>query len=195
MSRQAVVNWFKGLGLPGALGVLLALAGAWVHWSWVPAQKTQLDTLSSDVRRLRHDLLAQQTEQAASGPANVLTGLSPEQAWQLVWDALPDEKQRLNLLSAVTTSAQKMGVVVSSVQYHGALEPWSVRQDQALWRQRMVMPVEGRYADLRMWLAQLLHQPNLSLDVLDITRADTTNDMVKGRVSVSLWWRAPKEAP
>ena len=195
MNRQTLIHGLKALGLPGALGVLLMLLAAWVNGAWVPSQKAELDTMSSDVRRLRHELLAQQATQAGNSTKGALTGLSPEQAWQLVWDALPDETQRLNLLSAVTTSAVKMGVVVSAVQYHGAIEPWSVREDQALWRQRMVMPVEGRYADLRMWLAQLLRQPNLSVDVLDINRADTMTDMVKGRVSVSLWWRAPKEAP
>ncbi|MDE2594155.1 MAG: hypothetical protein KGL57_07935, partial [Burkholderiales bacterium] len=110
-------------------------------------------------------------------------------AWQTVWDTLPDDAQRMASMAAVTSAAQKLGVNVASVQYRGAVEPWSAHQGQALWRQRMSMPIEGRYGDVRAWLGTLLGQSTLSLDTLDVTRSDTSTDLVKGRVSLSLWWR------
>lgn len=182
------------VGIPGWLGVGLLALAAWLHWSWLPVQRDQVDALSSDVRHARHELQDDGALSFSGRPASAaqpwdLRGLSPEAAWQTVWDTLPDEAQRMSWLAAVTTSAQKVGVHVASVQYRGAVEPWSPHQGQSLWRQRMAMPIEGRYGDVRAWLGTLLNQSNLSLDTLEVTRSDTTTDQVKGRVSLSLWWR------
>lgn len=182
------------VGVPGWLGVGLLALAAWVHWSWLPVQRDQVDALASEVRHVRHELQdggdASSFSRAPSATQPWdLRGLSPDAAWQTVWETLPDEAQRMTWLAAVTNSAQKVGVHVASVQYRGALEPWSHHQGQALWRQRMAMPIEGRYGDVRAWLGTLLNQSNLSLDTVEVTRGDTTTDQVKGRVSLSLWWR------
>jgi len=72
----------------------------------------------------------------------------------------------------------------------GELAPWVDKaQPQGLWRQRMVMPVQTSYPALRTWVAALLRQPALSIDALDIQRADPMSDQVKAQVTVSLWWR------
>lgn len=196
MNVQRWLMHLRALGLPGGIGLVLIVIGAWVQMQWLPAQHMQADAMASDVRRLRHTL---QDGVAPSGPASGLgratkqpwdvSGLPADQAWQTVWDTLPDEAQRVSLLKAVTSSARQLGVTVPSVQYRGAVEPWSPHQSQALWRERMTMPVEGRYGDVRAWLGTLLNQSNLSLDALDLNRADTSTDQVKGRVSLSLWWR------
>lgn len=189
------------IGMPGALGLGLLMLAAWLHWSWLPAQQVQVDGVASEVRRARHELqddpLFSPDKGHAAAQSNPwdLHGLSPDAAWQTVWDTLPDDAQRMASLAAVTSSAQKLGVHVASVQYRGAVESWSHHQGQALWRQRMSMPIEGRYGDVRAWLGTLLGQSTLSLDTLDVTRSDTTTDLVKGRVSLSLWWRTRSDHP
>lgn len=180
------------LGLPGLLGGGLLIAAVLAYVQWLPAQQAQLEDLSSQVRHVRHDL------QQAAGPeeANAVPratwdvrGLQPDAAWQAVWDALPDVSQRMALLGEVTRSAAKLGVQPPSIQYQGKVEPWSIHDGQALWRQRMTMPIEGRYGDIRAWLGTLLTQSALSLDSIDLARSDTLSDVVKGQISVSLWWR------
>ncbi|MGE5452834.1 MAG: hypothetical protein ACM3VZ_13460 [Acidobacteriota bacterium] len=184
----------RALGLPGALGLTLIVLWGWLQWQWLPAHQAQADSLASDVRRLRHALQdgpdPQRGATRSTRPAWDVSGLPADQAWQAVWDALPDESQRLSLLKAVTTSAGQLTVSVPSVQYRGAAEPWSAHQGQVLWRERVALPVEGRYGDVRAWLGTLLNQSNLSVDAVEVNRSDTTTDQVKGRVALSLWWRA-----
>ena len=89
----------------------------------------------------------------------------------------------------MTSSAAKMGVSAQSIQYQGGQEPWSAHAGQALWRQRLTLPVQGRYGDVRAWIGTLLSRPYVSLDTLEIQRSDTASDLISGRVSLSLWWR------
>ncbi|HET8869950.1 MAG TPA: hypothetical protein VFM48_05860 [Aquabacterium sp.] len=193
--QRAVLNAWHVFGLPGLLGVSLLATCAWGYGQWLPEQQAQRDVLASQVRHLRHDLQA-----ASASPAKMsdrsgwdVRGLVPAQAWQSVWETLPDASQRLALLAAVTSSAVKLGVQPPSIQLQGKVEAWSIHQGEALWRQRLTMPVSGRYADVRAWLGTLLSQPALSLDAVDLSRGDTSSDQVKGQVSVSLWWRVPTE--
>lgn len=183
-------NWLlhvQALGLPGALGLLMLLTSTWGFFVWLPDHQAQADVLASQVRHLRHDL---QTDRAVQGRGGSDTNrMVPDQSWQTVWDALPLDSQRIEILKRVTSVASKMGVSSQSIQYRGALEPWSAHAGQALWRQRLTLPVQGRYGDVRAWLGTLLSRPYVSLDTLDIQRSDTASDLVSGRVSLSLWWR------
>lgn len=183
----------RALGLPGLLGVLLAGGSAWVLVAWVPERQEQVQMLASQVRQLRHELQSGSSpgsgHAAKGGTVSDVSPVAPDQAWQSVWDALPVDSQRLEILKRVTSSAAKMGVSSQSIQYQGALEDWSVHAGQALWRQRLTLPVQGRYGDVRAWIGTLLSRSYVSLDTLDIQRSDTTSDQVSGRISLSLWWR------
>jgi hypothetical protein len=172
----------KRLGLPGLLGLALLGGAAWVHWAWLPRQQAQADALASKARQLRHELLAD----ADKGPAKPV--LTPDAAWQAVWQSLPVSAQRTALQSDVLASAKVRGLSLAAVQFKGAPEG-----PAGLWRQRLVVPVEGPYTEVHGWVGQLLSQPALSLDALDIQRGDAMSDHVKARVSVSLWWRMAQQ--
>lgn len=179
------------IGLAGLLGALLLGGAAWAHFMWLPKQQSQIDELGSQARRTRHDLQAAIQSQASSQPETVS---SPDQAWQLLWQSLPGADERVTLQSQVLTQAKQQGLTVSSVQYQGSKQNWAAEDGTVLWRQRMVMPVEGSYLAVRVWLAQLLKEPALSVDSLDLQRSDVMSEQVKARVSVSLWWRRPEGA-
>ncbi|RZL00972.1 MAG: hypothetical protein EOP36_13435 [Rubrivivax sp.] len=182
------MNWstlHKRLGLPGWIGLVLLAGAAWLHWSWLPTRATQADTLASQARRVRHELLADQTTQAKAQP-----DLTPEAAWQALQQGLPSFEQRTALQETVLSSALTSGLSLSAVQFNGTAPGMP-----GLWRQRLTLPVEGRYDDVRGWLAKLLAQPALSLDALDIQRSDVMSDAVKARISVSLWWRTTGGTP
>ncbi len=169
----------KRLGLPGLLGILLLAGAAWCQWDWLPRQREQAEAQASKARQLRHELL--QAGQAAEG---AVSNLTPAEAWQTLWQTMPEAAQRTPLQSAVMASARERGLILTTVQFNGAAQGTT-----GLWRQRLILPVEGRYADVRSWLGQLLGEPALSLDALDIQRTDVMSDIVQAKVSVSLWWR------
>jgi hypothetical protein len=188
-----IVRFIKRLGIVGLLGVSLLAACAWGRWSWLPAQQRQADELGSQVRRARHELLA--ASQSASGAeASVKTVSSADQAWQVLWDGLPDADKRVPLQSMVLQTARQGGLRISTVQYQGSKAPWSAQGGKVLWRQRMEMPVEGSYPALHQWLATLLKEPALAIDAVDIQRADVMSEQIKGRVVLSLWWRKPERS-
>ena len=186
----------KRLGWPGLVGVA-ALAGVlWVERAWLPQQQEQVQQTESDGRRLRHELQAradalQAAASAASSASHAIDPKAgPRAVWAVLWDGLPDASERLALQSGVLSAAKDAGIALGSVQMRGELSPWLDKtQAQGLWRQRMVMPVQTSYPALRTWLAALLRQPALSIDSLDIQRADPMSDQVKAQVTVSLWWR------
>lgn len=177
-------------GVAGALGATLLISAAWMHWNWLPRQQAQVDEWGSQARRMRHELQARQEGQAAS---QVQTISIPDQAWQLVWQTLPDAQQRVDLQARVLDQARANGLNISAVQYQGARQPWAAQGGAVLWRQRMVMPVDGPYGAVRTWLAQMLKEPALSIDSLDLQRSDVMSEQVKARVSVSLWWRRQED--
>ncbi len=193
MNLTTWMNALRRLGLAGAMGLLLLVGAAWVHRVWLPQQVDQAGQAGSEARRLRHELLAQAEPTAAVADPAQHVG-SPEQAWQTLWQALPVAEQRVALQAEVLSSAQTGGLQVQAVQYRGQRQTWAVREGTALWRQRMLMPVEGRYPAVRAWLVHLLAEPALSVDEIDIQRPDPSSDQVKVRVGVSLWWRQAEEA-
>lgn len=180
--------WLKRVGLAGVLGWLMLAGAAWTARVWLPQQRTQVEELGSQARRTRHEMQAQ----AQHSPVQLIR--SPDQAWQTLWQALPVADKRVDLQASVLSAAKDQGLSISAVQYQGSRMPWSAHEGAVLWRQRMVMPVDGTYPAVRSWLAQLLKEPALSVDSVDIDRSDVMSDQVKARVSVSLWWRKTEVA-
>ena len=199
-------TWLRQLGWPGLLGAGLLLACVGFIQLALPQRREALAQAESEVRRLRHGLIAR--ADAASGAASAPRQDEPPQAWSRLWSGLPDESQRLDLQARVLASAAQVGVPLQSVQWQGEAVKWiaPVGQDgqpsqadasaPGLWRQRMTMPVQAPYPALRTWLDRLQREPALTVDTLDIQRNDVQSDQVQAQVSLSLWWRQTKrEAP
>lgn len=194
-------TWLRQLGWPGLMGAGLLLACAWFIQLELPKRREAVAQAESDVRRLRHGLIARSS--ADSEPAKS-PRLDEPQAWARLWSALPDESQRLALQARVLDSAAEVGVPLQSVQWQGEAVKWiapagavdASSSAPGLWRQRMAMPVQVPYPALRTWLDRLQREPALTIDALDIQRNDVQSDQVQAQVSLSLWWRQPKrEAP
>lgn len=194
-------TWLRQLGLPGLMGAGLLLACAWFMQLELPKRREAVAQAESDVRRLRHGLIAGSS--ADSEPAKA-PRLDEARAWARLWSTLPDEGQRLDLQARVLASAAEVGVPLQSVQWQGEAVKWIAPVGAAdasspapgLWRQRMAMPVQAPYPALRSWLDRLQREPALTVDVLDIQRNDAQSDQVQAQVGISLWWRqAKREAP
>lgn len=198
MKRAVAPVWLRQLGWPGVMGGLALLASAWFIEVVLPRQQALLDQVESDARRLRHDLrlkaesvrVAQEAASRAAERGQVDENAGARALWSGLWRDLPDASQRLSLQRAVLQSAQDAGVPLAGVQWRGEAMSWiDASHPQTLWRQRLTMPMQTSYPALRTWLSLLLREPSLSLDALDIVRADPMSDEVKAQVTVSLWWR------
>lgn len=198
MKRTVAPVWLRQLGWPGVMGGLALLASAWFIEVVLPRQQALLDQVESDARRLRHDLrlkaesvrVAQEAASRAAERGQVDENAGARALWSGLWRDLPDASQRLSLQRAVLQSAQDAGVPLAGVQWRGEAMSWiDASHPQTLWRQRLTMPMQTSYPALRTWLSLLLREPSLSLDALDIVRADPMSDEVKAQVTVSLWWR------
>lgn len=188
-------RWLRQLGWPGLMGATLLLACAWFTQFELPRRHEALAQAESDVRRLRHGLIARATPGSeAATEAHRLN--EPAQAWASLWSSLPDEGQRMARQARVLDSAAQLGLPLQSVQWQGEAVKWlaPAGADTApigLWRQRMTMPVQAPYPALRTWLDRLQREPGLTVDAIDIQRSDVQSDQVRAQVSLSLWWRQP----
>ena len=188
-------RWLRQLGWPGLVGAALLLACAWFTQLELPRRQEALAQAESDVRRLRHGLIARATPGSeTSTEADRLN--APSQAWASLWSSLPDEGQRMARQARVLDSAAQVGVPLQSVQWQGEAVKWLApagadTATSGLWRQRMTMPVQAPYPALRTWLDRLQREPGLTVDAIDIQRNDVQSDQVRAQVSLSLWWRQP----
>mgnify|MGYP003703831279 CR=1 FL=1 len=177
------------LGVVGALGLAMLGGAAWLQMAWLPAQQRAADELGSQARGLRHDLLVE-AEAGQANPGQPVVD-RPELAWERLWTGLPTVERKVPLQAMVLQAAKARGLQVQAVQFQGQREAWAHQAHDTLWRQRMVMPVQGPYPAVKAWLQALLQEPALSLDTLAIQRDSVNSDQVVAQLSLSLWWRQP----
>lgn len=185
-----------GLGWPGITGLLMGAIGAWGAAQMLPAWRASVDEDEAQVAHLRHQL-QQQTKAHARADASTkaskaevpvpdeITPPLVRETWSRTWAALPTGADAVARQSAVLSQATERGVAVPNVQYRGA----ALSTLPSVWRQQMVLPVEAPYPALRAWLGAVLQDRAVSLDALDVVRADPMGEQVKARVALSVWWR------
>ena len=120
--------------------------------------------------------------------APVLDELTPallRDTWGRTWASLPPKVDAVARQGVVLSQAGTLGVTVPTVQYRGG----ALASLPSVWRQQMILPVEASYPALRAWLGTVLQDKAISLDALDVVRADPMSDQVKARVALSVWWR------
>jgi hypothetical protein len=190
--RTTRLNWATGLamlGLPGWLGVALLAAAAWCYWGEAPVAQQALLAQQDDTARLREQLTRASASPDDQRPADA-QALSPEAAWQVLWQRLPQAEAGVRMQAALLASARQHGVQLGTVQFQGDVLPGM----PGVWRQRMTLPVQAPYPALRAWINQVLQASaggaTVSLDALAVNRTDVMSDVVKARVVWSLWWRA-----
>lgn len=164
----------------------------------LPAWRTAVEDDEAQVLHLRRQLQQQSEGHARADAAaqarssaeakplpDELTPTLVRDTWARSWAALPTPEAAVSRQSAVLAQAAQQGVSVPSVQYRGGALPAL----PSVWRQQMVLPVEASYPALRAWLGSVLQDRAVSLDALDVTRADPMGEQVKARVALSVWWR------
>lgn len=199
MSRLAKLDVRAGLarlGWPGLVGLLMGAVGGWGAWQALPAWRASVDEDEAQVLHLRRQLQRQAPQGTGAGgarPSAVAQAPKPDEitpalvrdTWARAWAALPTRADSVARQSAVLSLAGERGVAVPTVQYRGG----ALNALPSVWRQQMVLPVEAPYPALRAWLGAVLQDRAISLDALDVVRADPMGEQVKARVALSVWWR------
>lgn len=193
LDARAVLAW---LGWPGLVGLLMGAAGAWGAWQVLPAWLASVDEDEAQVMHLRRQLHHQASLAAgvnAAQPSSEPQVPKPDEVtpalvrdtWARAWAALPTGADAVARQGTVLSLAGERGVAVPTVQYRGG----ALSALPSVWRQQMVLPVEASYPALRAWLGAVLQDRAISLDALEVVRADPMGEQVKARVALSVWWR------
>lgn len=186
------------LGLPGVVGIGLALLALWQTFFHLPMMRTELREQQTQLAHLRRQLNASTPQTNGTGAGIMPAGaeLSERDAllvWQQLWRGLPTQAASAGLLGELASEAAHRNLQVSSVRYRGQ----AMKGLPSLWRQQITMPIEGRYEAVRETLDWVLRQPAMSLDAMAIRRSDPMTDQVQASLSLSVWWRleeSPAEA-
>ena len=168
--RRAV----RRIGLPFLVTGALLLLAAVLYLAGVQAMRGEIADLRAQAeaaqRRLRSGDLAR-----AAGPASVPDQLRSFHAFFPRTDSLP------HWLDTIDRIGRGAGLTIRSGEYR--LE----RQDQALWRYHVTLPVAGSYIQVRQFITFVLREvPAASLDDVQLRREPGAGDRVEARLRFSL---------
>lgn len=164
----------RRIGLPGFAALLVFGWAAWTHWMVEPA-------LADDIAALR----GQVRDAKARAAAPVAPAPKTEVLLREFQARLPDDAASNEMLAAVLKQAKAAGLSVEAARF----ETGATRLPGVV-RHRADLPLKGRYAALRAWLAGALRDNGgLTLDALEIERRDVDANDVEAKVTLSLWTR------
>lgn len=170
---RPVIAFLKSLGWPGFAGLsalVLAVAAIFIGQRW----DAQAAALQSEARELRAKARPAAVVAAASAPLNV-------EQWQATLPSSRDRQQRLADLIEMSIR----------LELNGTRTEHRLSTSEGLERLRVTMPLTGRYAQVRRFIAAALeHDPALSLDAVKLRRANPTSTDVDAELQWSLHGRA-----
>jgi Tfp pilus assembly protein PilO len=163
----------RHLGWSAALGVALLLTAVVLWAGAAPA----LQQLTSRVE-LENEDLHQRLSRAAQPSAAAGQHGDPVRALN---EQLPTADRLPAFLDTVYQRAAAGRLTISRTEYRRSAPTAGVQ------RFRIVLPVQGRYPELRIWLEKVLAaHPSAALDELLIRRS---GDEVEARVQLSFFWK------
>ena len=170
--RALARRWRTDAGLPGLLGAVLLGAALWLELMTVPA--LQGGTLVLQAQAHRVQVQARQPLRLPPTAQDVLSTF---------YGRLTPRAQRDQALARMLQKAQAQGLTLETIQLHVD------DQDRGpIQRQTLTLPVKGSYAQIRGWIADVLHDSDaVSLDNLELRRDDPQTDQLQARLTLSLW--------
>lgn len=173
-------RWRTDAGLPGLLGLTLLGAALWLELMTVPALRVDTRVLQAQTHRVQAQ--ARQPLRLAPTAQDVLGTF---------YARLTPRAQRDQALARMLQKAQAQGLTLETIQLHVD------DQDRGpIERQTLALPVKGSYAQIRGWIADVLHDSDaVSLDDLELHRDDPQTDQLRARLTLSLWMHDDASEP
>jgi hypothetical protein len=171
--------WFelqRLLGLSGAIGIGLLLAGAALLTGLAPALQQNARQLTTAAATSRDERAQQRVEQ--------LSAPSGAEVVQRFVEGFPPATQQVDDLAFLVQQAKAAGVQLARADYQMRTEA-----TLGLVRYQVNLPVQARYATLRRFVAAVLNaRPNAALDELTLERKE--GDDIEARVRFTFVYRS-----
>ncbi|SEM69334.1 hypothetical protein [Nitrosomonas marina] len=166
------------LGNTGKIGVgLLVVAGIFFIGAVLPEQNA-LETL-----REREKILRLQVQSGLDGAPVAEKKLTNDQALQQFYNFFPRFDSSPFWIRELVRVAQKQGLEINSGDFRLTLE-----RDWRLSRYDITMPVSGRYAQIRAFMADALEAvPALAITGFSIKRDNVQSALLEVRFEMSLY--------
>jgi len=174
------LRWQVGrLGVIGKIGLGLLVVSSIYFFSVVVPQESDLRKLKERAETLQTQALSKQT----SGDAESGVKMSGDQALQAFYDFFPRVDSSPFWIRELVRIAQKHGVELSSSEYRLVND-----NDARLARYEMILPVKGKYSQVRAFMAAALEAvPAMAISAIAIKRENVTSEKLEVRLEVNLY--------
>ncbi len=174
------LRWQVGrLGVIGKIGLGLLVVSSIYFFSVVVPQESDLRKLKERAETLQTQALSKQT----SGDAESGIKMSGDQALQAFYDFFPRVDSSPFWIRELVRIAQKHGVELSSSEYRLVND-----NDARLARYEMILPVKGKYSQVRAFMAAALEAvPAMAISAIAIKRENVTSEKLEVRLEVNLY--------
>ena len=171
-----VMEFLRGLGVPGALGgVLLGFALVYALAGVLPA--------SQERAAVQERVDRAQARVAAIQEGGVLPPESPARQLEDFHQALPPQGEATAAIDRLFEAAARQGLSLARGEY--AL---LVDADTGMARYQMVMPVRASYPQLRRFLDAVLDEvPSIGLEHLELERKQIAEAELEGPIRMTLY--------
>jgi hypothetical protein len=167
------------LGVIGKTGLGLIVVSAIYFFSALLPQESDLQRLKERAETL------QMQEHAKQNPGETEGGkkLSGDQALQVFYDFFPRIDSSPFWIRELVQLAKKQGVELNSSEYRLVSDG-----DARLARYEMILPVKGRYPQIRAFMSEALEAvPAMAISAIAMKRENIASDRLEVRLEINLY--------
>lgn len=178
-----LLRWQLGrLGNLGKIGIGLMLATGIYYLLVVMPQETELQKLKDRAVTLQAQAVSKNTS-GDGADSEVGKKMSGDQALQVFYDFFPRIDSSPFWIRELVRVAKKQGVELTSSDYRLIND-----NDARLARYEMVLPVKGKYSQIRAFIAEALEAvPAMAISAIAIKRESTASDKLEVRLEINLY--------
>jgi len=174
------LRWQAGrLGTIGKIGLGLIVVASIYFFSALLPQESDLHKLRERAETLQMQELAKHNQNETEGGKK----LSSDQALQVFYDFFPRIDSSPFWIRELVQLAKKHNVELNSSEYRLVSE-----NDARLVRYEMILPVKGRYPQIRAFMSAALEAvPAMAISAIAIKRENITSDRLEVRLEINLY--------
>lgn len=174
------LRWQIGrLGVIGKIGLGLIVATHIYFFSAVLPQESDLQKLKERAETLQIQASSKQTTSDSESGIK----MSGDQALQAFYDFFPRIDSSPFWIRELVRIAKKQGVELSSSDYRLVND-----NDARLARYEMILPVKGKYPQIRAFMADALETvPAMAVSAIAIKRENVTSERLEVRLEINLY--------
>lgn len=174
------LRWQAGrLGTIGKIGLGLIVVASIYFFSALLPQESDLQKLKERAEMLQMQEQAKHNQSETEGGKK----LSGDQALQVFYDFFPRIDSSPFWIRELVQLAKKHGVELNSSEYRLVSE-----NDARLARYEMILPVKGRYPQIRAFMSSALEAvPAMAISAIAMKRENITSDRLEVRLEINLY--------